>query len=253
MKFFPGLIDARALSPDGKGYDFTPLIQAGLPIAPYIEHGSVITGEPSIMQYGRDPYRGLGAYLPLDSRLIPRRPSMNALPQQFWRPLRRIDTGAMPPVRWSAPPATGMYPRRAASSSYAPAMGYVSVLDARGMPRKRIAAAGLGRTVWLAPPRKKRIAAAGFGQLPTTFLRPKKFATAGMGDVSEYLCSDTNVARAWEARVQDILRDSLIVSVGAGAAAGLIAALLGRPIVGALAGMAVTGAVAYTQLSVYQR
>jgi hypothetical protein len=31
-----------------------------LPIAPYIEHGSWVTGYPSIMRYGRDPYRGLG-------------------------------------------------------------------------------------------------------------------------------------------------------------------------------------------------
>lgn len=35
------------------------LIEAGLPYAPYIEHGSYITGQPDIARYGRDPYRGL--------------------------------------------------------------------------------------------------------------------------------------------------------------------------------------------------
>lgn len=36
-----------------------PLVRAGLPIAPYIEHGSWETGQPDIMRYGLDPYRGL--------------------------------------------------------------------------------------------------------------------------------------------------------------------------------------------------
>jgi len=39
--------------------DFQRLREAGLPIAPYIEHGSWTTGEPDIMRYGLDPYRGI--------------------------------------------------------------------------------------------------------------------------------------------------------------------------------------------------
>ena len=35
------------------------LIEMGLPYAPYIEHGSWVTGQPDIARYGRDPYRGL--------------------------------------------------------------------------------------------------------------------------------------------------------------------------------------------------
>lgn len=35
------------------------LIEAGLPYAPYIEHGSWVTGQPDIARYGRDPYRGI--------------------------------------------------------------------------------------------------------------------------------------------------------------------------------------------------
>lgn len=36
-----------------------PLVRAGLPIAPYVEHGSWTTGQPDIMRYGLDPYRGI--------------------------------------------------------------------------------------------------------------------------------------------------------------------------------------------------
>jgi hypothetical protein len=35
------------------------LIEQGLPYAPYIEHGSWVTGQPDIARYGRDPYRGI--------------------------------------------------------------------------------------------------------------------------------------------------------------------------------------------------
>jgi hypothetical protein len=58
-KLLPGQI-AFSTTPTGKLRSLQPLIEAGLPIAPYIEHGSWATGRPAIMRYGRDPYRGLG-------------------------------------------------------------------------------------------------------------------------------------------------------------------------------------------------
>ena len=58
-KLTPGQI-AFATTRTGKIRTVQPLLEAGLPIAPYIEHGSWVTGEPNIMRYGRDPYRGLG-------------------------------------------------------------------------------------------------------------------------------------------------------------------------------------------------
>lgn len=58
-KWVPGQIHFQT-TPTGRLPSVQPLIEAGLPIAPYIEHGSYATGQPAIMRYGRDPYRGLG-------------------------------------------------------------------------------------------------------------------------------------------------------------------------------------------------
>jgi len=69
-KLVPGQIHFQTTR-TGRIPSVQPLIEAGLPIAPYIEHGSWATGQPSIMRYGLDPYRGLGwapqLQLPSDS------------------------------------------------------------------------------------------------------------------------------------------------------------------------------------------
>lgn len=57
-KLVPGQIAFRTTR-TGRIPQLQPLIEAGLPPAPYIEHGSYETGQPPIMRYGRDPYRGL--------------------------------------------------------------------------------------------------------------------------------------------------------------------------------------------------
>lgn len=59
-KWIPGQISFMT-TPSGRLPSVQPLIEAGLPYAPYIEHGSWVTGEPDIARYGRDPYRGLGS------------------------------------------------------------------------------------------------------------------------------------------------------------------------------------------------
>ena len=64
MKLVPGQLNYLALPPGQTApFDVGALQRAGLPIAPYIEHGSWETGQPDIMFYGRDPYRGvMGMY-----------------------------------------------------------------------------------------------------------------------------------------------------------------------------------------------
>jgi len=59
-KIVPGQISFQTL-PSGQTSlpSLEPLVRAGLPIAPYIEHGSWETGQPDIMRYGLDPYRGI--------------------------------------------------------------------------------------------------------------------------------------------------------------------------------------------------
>lgn len=57
-KWVPGQIHFQTTR-TGRLPSLQPLIEAGLPIAPYIEHGSYATGQPAIMRYGLDPYRGI--------------------------------------------------------------------------------------------------------------------------------------------------------------------------------------------------
>ncbi len=59
-KWVPGQISFASLPAGRTGLpSVQPLLEAGLPIAPYVEHGSFTTGEPAIMRYGLDPYRGI--------------------------------------------------------------------------------------------------------------------------------------------------------------------------------------------------
>jgi hypothetical protein len=60
-KLIPGQINFQTTR-TGRLPSLQPLIEAGLPYAPYIEHGSWTTGRPDIARYGRDPYRGISGW-----------------------------------------------------------------------------------------------------------------------------------------------------------------------------------------------
>lgn len=74
----------------------------------------------------------------------------------------------------------------------------------------------------------------------------------GMGAMTEYLCSNTQVARQWKERTTSILNDSAAVSTGAAVAAGVLGAIIGRPVLGALMGGAIGYFLHETQMSVYR-
>lgn len=57
-KWIPGQIHF-ATTRTGRLPSVQKLREADLPYAPYIEHGSFVTGQPDIARYGRDPYRGI--------------------------------------------------------------------------------------------------------------------------------------------------------------------------------------------------
>lgn len=59
-KIIPGIMTPSYMYPGAPTpADYQRLREAGLPIAPYIEHGSYARGIPPIMRYGLDPYRGI--------------------------------------------------------------------------------------------------------------------------------------------------------------------------------------------------
>jgi len=74
----------------------------------------------------------------------------------------------------------------------------------------------------------------------------------GVGAVTEYLCSDTQVARLWRDRSKSMLRDSTAVSVGAAVAAGVLGGLVKRPLLGAVMGGTIGFFLHATQMSVYR-
>lgn len=57
-KLVPGQINFMTTR-TGRTMSLQPLVEAGLPLAPYVEHGSWEFGQPAIMRYGLDPYRGI--------------------------------------------------------------------------------------------------------------------------------------------------------------------------------------------------
>lgn len=183
MKLIPGQYNFLALPPGQSApFDVGALQRAGLPIAPYIQHGSWETGQPDIMMYGRDPYRGLMG-VPTrfgDPRLL-RAAQATLRNARGRRPLRRLE-GA-----WCG---TGRQPRldRNQGNYYFPGHKYA--------------------------------------QQPLL----------GLGSVTEYLCSGTQAAKECAARRDDTMRTSMIVAAGASVVAGLVGALLKRPILGAVAG-----------------
>lgn len=153
MKLIPGQYNFLALPP-GQSAPFSQeaLQRAGMPIAPYIEHGSWETGQPDIMMYGRDPYRGLmGAPM---RRVRQRQPRLDRNQGNYYFPGHR------------------------------------------------------------------------YAQQPLL----------GVGTMTEYLCSDTQVAQECAAKRDDTMKTSMLVAAGASVVAGLVGALLKRPILGAVAG-----------------
>lgn len=59
-KVVPGMVYPSILPPgQTKLFSYEELRRRGLPIAPYIEKGSYVTGQPDIYRYGLDPYRGI--------------------------------------------------------------------------------------------------------------------------------------------------------------------------------------------------
>lgn len=157
MKLIPGQYNFLALPPGQTApFNYEALQRAGMPIAPYIEHGSWETGQPALMMYGRDPYRGMMG-VPMHRvqvRQRQRQPRLN----------RNQGNYSFPGHRYASQPLLGL------------------------------------------------------------------------GTIQEYMCSDTQAARECAARRNDTMRTSMLVAAGASMVAGLVGALLKRPILGAVAG-----------------
>jgi len=147
-KWIPGQLSFSALAPGQTApYNYQPLIQAGLPLAPYVEHGSWRTGQPDIMRYGRDPYRGI---------------------------------------------------------------------------------MGLGAT------------------------RARRRWKVGMGDLlTDLACERSQFAADWRNRFGEAMNTTLVVAVGAAAAAGLIGALTKKPLLGLVAGGVVGWMAHQSQVATY--
>jgi hypothetical protein len=172
VKLIPGQYNFLALPPGQTApFNYEALQRAGMPIAPYIEHGSWETGQPALMMYGRDPYRG-----------------MMGVPMRFGDPrLLRAAQATLRNAQGRKPSGRQRLDRNQGNYSF---------------PGHRYASQPL----------------------------------LGLGTVTEYLCSDTAVAKECAAKRDDTMRTSMLVAAGSAMVAGLVGALLKRPILGAVAG-----------------
>lgn len=216
-KLVPGQIHFQTTR-TGRIPSLQPLIEAGLPIAPYIEHGSYATGQPSIMRYGLDPYRGLGQVEPkrMPPVLAPARPQLS--PPRL--PSRRPTSMRMPVRRAPAGRAAPAAPVRGAKepTSYTPARA----------PRQTQAV----RSRYIAPSIKE----------PRFFHRIPSIKADGVsGDPSEI--AQETIRRTLVAT----LSPAVMVGTGmfVGGAAGVAGGLLGRPLWGGLIGALGGGFLGY--------
>lgn len=225
-KIVPGQISFQTL-PEGRSSfpSLQPLIDAGLPIAPYIEHGSWTTGEPDIMRYGRDPYRGI-----------------MGLGQTVGESIRRLEAQdyVVHCDNWAQMPGLGGRNRvrgmRAAMQAAKEALGAPNnrhdtcriYLPTKGMYLAGNEVVSIRRRP--KPPEKYDV----------RFNQGLSGAhSGGLGQLlTGTLCDPTTVSRAFQERLTGALNAGSQAALVGGAMAGLVGAIGGKrsPLVGAVAG-----------------
>lgn len=214
-KLLPGQINFMTTR-TGRLPSLQPLIEAGLPIAPYIEHGSYEMGLPAIMRYGRDPYRGL---MGLPS---PRVRRSGRLGKE--RPMHLVIYGD----NWARTSHGGGIHVKTMGEAMRRARGVLSLPGNQG-DTLRIYRASDG-------PRFDRRRA-----LRSLANRPRRRqAQPAMGQIlTDWACDQTAFAASWRQRLNGALDGAALATVVGAGAAGVLGALIGRPILGAAAGGAV--------------
>lgn len=226
-KIVPGQINFQTL-PEGRASlpSLEPLVQAGLPIAPYVEHGSWETGEPSIMRYGLDPYRGIMGLGRMEHQM------QRGLGITLGESLRRLEAQDYWLVNMAVP------------------LTHRKPIRVRGMNMamrtcKRWLDEVPGSTCYCyRSPQDRSLASQVFmirfganGQYDVQF----NYALAGSlgSTLTDLMCSETAIAGSWRERISSGLNAGAQASILAGISAGFLGALMGRPVLGAIAGAAI--------------
>lgn len=201
-KWVPGQISFASLPQGRAGLpSVQPLLEAGLPIAPYVEHGSFATGQPAIMRYGLDPYRGI---MGTDASGVGQ------------------DAGVAVPVKMNFELVLEGEPRgeylyeELAEAADALAMAF----SRSGKAGKVVSPPGSDNVVAdIAPGRGNVRMLHGLGQ------SLRRRGARGVGSLlTEYACSETALNTAWTDRQRSAVNASRVAAIIAGAAVGGIAA-----------------------------
>lgn len=204
MKWIPGQATFMATR-NGHLPSVQPLIEAGLLYAPYIEHGSWVTGQSDIAKYGRDPYRGLGMTTTPENGLRHLSPAVQDQARRRGFVVVVHRTGQSVPART-------LRQAKMASMRLAAQHPWEAIhIHVRSLPLS-----------------KATLVAA------TTLMRP------GMGSVlTDLACDNHTFVQVWRERVNTSIAVGTEAAVLGGVAAGLIGGVLRRPLMGAIIGAVV--------------
>lgn len=192
-----------------------------------IEHGSYVTGQPDLLYYGRDPYRGV--YGLGHTRLKGNWCGTRADPR--W-------TGIPNYLEYDPAPYRGMLGNAA----------FCKRVYRNGTWHRVCVGSDAGRPAAIS----RRIA-------PTPHMKPMPKRSVsprgrqkGMGNLlTDLTCSQSQFAQDWRNRFGEVMSTTLYVAIGAAAAAGLIGAITKKPLVGVVAGAVVGWMAHQSQLATY--
>jgi len=243
-KWVPGQI-AFQTTRTGRLPSVQPLIEAGLPYAPYIEHGSYAYGTPDIARYGRDPYRGLGE--DQDVGMLHAMSIAKAMKKQwpdrpvFIRAPKRTPMNQM---------TTGDAIRRLENQPYDVAN---SRTKKKARARNMRVAMKLGKAMARRSPgtpihihlpnqplsRQSLVAVIMHTSRGTSVRFNQALRGLGGGTLTDWACDSQEFAKSWAERVNAGLTVGTQAAVLSAGIAGLIGSVLKRPLLGTAVGAAV--------------
>lgn len=224
-KWIPGQI-SFATTRTGKLPSLQPLIEAGLPYAPYIEHGSYTTGQPDIARYGRDPYRGIMGLGTTQRKRDLMKHSLGKL--TVGDAIRRLENHPYVVINHRTRVHQGVSNMRQAM-----ALAKQMARQAPGQPIHIHLPSGaptFGRSTLVAVVERKG------SKYQVRFNQ----ALRGLGDtLTDWACDTQEFATTWRERVNTGLNVGTQAAVLGAGVAGLIGSILQRPFLGAAVGAAV--------------
>lgn len=234
-KWIPGQVSFSSLPAGREGLpSLQPLVERGLPIAPYIEHGSYETGAPAIMRYARDPYRGI---MGLDAASYSghARGRSNSMSEglTIGQSVRRLEDQnyIIACSDWRQNPTGGGVVVTGMREAMRTAKRRIQRLPYGAVCRAFLPSSG---PVFVPGTEVFALSQKPSGELDVRF----NYSLRGMGGaLTEFACSETQAGQMLSENVNLALRSGLQASVVGAAVGGLIGGASRQPVIGIIGGV----------------